>query len=43
MMSGLSDTEKDETWDEIEEALKQFESEGQFEGPCEMLIAVGTK
>lgn len=43
MMSGLSDTEKDETWDEIEEALTQFEVNGQFEGPCEMLVAVGSK
>jgi len=43
MMSAMSDNEKDETWDEIEEALKQFETNGQFEGPCEMLIAVGIK
>jgi len=43
MLSGLSDSEQDEAWCEIEESLLQFESEGQFEGPCEMLIAVGTK
>jgi len=43
MMSGLSDSEKDETWHEIEETLCQFETNGQFEGPCEMHIAVGTK
>jgi len=43
MLSGLSDIEKDETWSEIEEALTQFEKDGQFEGPCEMLVAVGTK
>ena len=43
MLSGLSDTEKDEAWNEIEEALSQFESHGRFEGPCEMLVAVGTK
>lgn len=43
MLSGLSDTEKDEAWNEIEEALGQFESNGQFEGPCEMLVAVGTR
>jgi hypothetical protein len=43
MLSGLSDTEQDEAWNEIEEALGQFESNGQFEGPCEMLVAVGTK
>lgn len=43
MLSGLSDTEQDEAWHEIEEALGQFEENGQFEGPCEMLVAVGTK
>ncbi len=43
MLSGLSDTEKDEAWQEIEEALSQFEVNGQFEGPCEMLVAVGSK
>ncbi len=43
LMSGLSDTEQDETWDEIEQALGEFENDGQFVGPCEMLVAVGTK
>ena len=43
MLAGLSNTEQDEAWSEIEEALGQFESNGQFEGPCEMLVAVGTK
>ena len=43
MLSGLSGTEQDEAWNEIEEALEQFEDNGQFEGPCEMLVAVGTK
>jgi ubiquinone/menaquinone biosynthesis C-methylase UbiE len=42
MLSGLSDGEQDEAWNEIEEALGQFETNGQFEGPCEMLVAVGT-
>ncbi len=43
MLSGLSDPQQDEAWNEIEEALGQFEMDGQFEGPCEMLVAVGTK
>lgn len=43
MLAGLSDMEQDEAWSEIEEALMQFEINGQFEGPCEMLVAVGTK
>jgi len=43
MMSGLSETEKTAVWDEIETALGQFETEKGFEGPCEMLVAVGEK
>ena len=43
MLSSLSDSEKDEAWQEIEEALSQFEHDGQFEGPCQMLVASGTK
>ncbi len=43
MLSGLSDTEQDETWEEVDEALRQFEKNQRFEGPCEMLVAVGTK
>lgn len=42
MLSGLSDIEQDEAWCEIEEALEKFETNGQFEGPCEMLVAVGS-
>lgn len=43
MLSGLSEPEKDDAWAEIEEALGQFEHEGRFEGPCEMLVASATK
>jgi SAM-dependent methyltransferase len=43
MMSSLSDAEQDDAWQEIEESLCQFERNGQFEGPCKMLIAVGSK
>jgi len=43
LMSSLSDAEQDETWEEVEQALGQFENDGQFSGPCEMLVAVGTK
>ncbi len=42
MLGGLSDGEKDLAWEEIEQVLEQFETGQQFEGPCEMLIAVGT-
>lgn len=43
MLSGLSEEEKAEAWDEVEERLGQFEQDGRFEGPCEMLMAVGCK
>jgi SAM-dependent methyltransferase len=43
MLGGLPDVEKDEAWEEIEQALQRFENGQQFEGPCEMLIAVGTR
>ncbi len=43
MLGGLPKDEQDEAWAEIHEALGEFEANGRFEGPCEMLIAVGTK
>ena len=43
MLSGLSATEQDEAWTEIEEVLTQFENDGQFNGPCEMLVAAASK
>lgn len=43
MLSGLSETEKAEAWQEIEESLRAFEDDGGFRGPCELVIAAGTK
>jgi len=43
MLSGLSDTEKQAVWEEIEQELKKFETEKGFFGPCEMVVAVGEK
>lgn len=43
MMSGLTDTEKESVWDEIEQELRKFETEKGFIGPCEMVVAVGSK
>ena len=42
MLGGLSEDEQKDAWQEIHEALCKFEINGRFEGPCEMLIAVGT-
>ncbi|RMG48854.1 MAG: methyltransferase domain-containing protein [Acidobacteria bacterium] len=43
MLSGLSPADREVTWAEIEEALREFEGEDGFVGPCELLIASGTK
>lgn len=43
MLAGLPEPEQDDAWGEIETALEEFETEGGFEGPCEMLVACGTK
>ena len=43
MLNGLSAREQDDAWAEIEAALGAFESSGRFEGPCQMLVASGTK
>lgn len=43
MLSGLSEQAQDDAWAEIEEALCDFETDGRFEGPCEMLVASAVK
>lgn len=43
MMSGLNSLEKESVWKEIEQALKQFETDNGFVGPCEMVVATGQK
>ena len=43
MMAGLSEAEREATWQEIAQELGQYESARGFEGPCELLICVGVK
>ena len=43
MLAGLSAGERDETWEEIETELRKFEANGEFVGPCEMLVAAATR
>jgi SAM-dependent methyltransferase len=43
MLSGLDDAAKEAAWDEVRAALGEFEGPEGFEGPCELVIAVGTK
>jgi SAM-dependent methyltransferase len=44
MLAGLSDEGRADAWAEIEQALGRFEGPGGgFEGPCELIIAAGTR
>ncbi|HEV2121380.1 MAG TPA: class I SAM-dependent methyltransferase [Chloroflexota bacterium] len=43
MLSGLDATEQEAAWEEIGEALQEFEGPSGFIGPCELVIAVGAK
>ena len=43
MLSGLSPDEQGTVWAEIGEALTDFETPDGFKGPCELVVAVGTK
>jgi hypothetical protein len=43
MVAGLSETERESVWEEIERELGRFEGPDGFEGPCEMLVGAGTK
>ncbi len=43
MLSSLEPAAREAAWQEIEAELRQFENERGFSGPCEMLIAAGTR
>ena len=43
MMASLSEAEREEIWQEIEQELEQLETGGEFEGPCEMVVGSGIK
>ena len=43
MLAGLTEAERAAAWEEIEQTLRTFESPEGFEGPCELIIGVGTK
>jgi SAM-dependent methyltransferase len=43
MMAGLTEAERQAAWDEIEEELRKFEGPDGFAGPCELVLAVGTR
>ena len=39
MLSGVPETDRSAVWDQIEQALRQFETDDGFVGPCELLVA----
>ncbi len=43
MLAGLDDAGRDAAWQEIEQELQRFEGPEGFAGPCEMIVAAGTK
>lgn len=43
MMSGLSESERDETWAEIAAELAKFDGPDGFIGPCELLVGAGSR
>lgn len=43
MLAALPEGERDGVWSDIERALARFESSDGFAGPCELLVASGTK
>ncbi len=43
MLAGLDDAGREAAWREIESELRAFETPAGFEGPCEMVVAVGVK
>ena len=43
MLSGVPEQERADVWDEIGRELLRFETTDGFVGPCELLVATGTK
>ena len=43
MLASLDDAGREAAWGEIEQELARFETASGFEGPCEMIVAVGTR
>lgn len=43
MLAGVSPSEQDEAWEEIEDYLLSYEQNGRFSGPCQMLVAAATR
>jgi hypothetical protein len=42
MLAVLSEAEREATWQEVHQALTQFEDPTGFESPCELLVGAAT-
>ena len=43
MLSGLDGQGKADAWEEISTDLQQFDQDGVFDGPCELVVGIGTR
>ncbi len=43
MLAGLDEAGREEAWEEIEQELVRFEGADGFTGPCELVVAAGTR
>lgn len=43
MLIGLPETERESVWQEIEDELRQFDDADGWTGPCEMIVAAGSR
>ncbi|MDP9435459.1 MAG: class I SAM-dependent methyltransferase [Actinomycetota bacterium] len=43
MLAGVPDDEREDVWAEVEDALRQYETADGFVGPCELLVAGGSR
>jgi len=43
MLAGLDEAGREEAWEEIERELGRFDGPGGFTGPCELVVAAGTR
>lgn len=43
MMSGMTEADRTDTWQEIEKELQRFETAEGFVGPCELLVGAAVK
>ena len=43
MLAGVPAEQRPQIWEEIETSLRRFESDSGFTGPCELLVASGSR